>query len=551
MTPHPEHPRLRMYALAAALFLAAVLLLAATTDEIGWTCDEVYYFLSAEHITEWFEGLVGARKTPGLSFVLSREIVDEYWLWDIEHNPHPPLYKIFSAVTLAFFRDHLGSFAAFRLSSQIQCGVLLAALFISVAVSRGIAAGLCAAACLVLMPRLFGHAHFGTTEMPLMTLWFLCVCAFWRGRAQPLFSVLLALLWGMALATKFTAVLIIAPLALWAVIYRDRSSLRNFILMLLVAPLVAIALNPGWWYDPVAKISAYVTTSLTRNEHIPIPTLYFGQALPYRPHWSYAPVMTALTVPISTLLLFLIGTGHLACKTDQRPYDLLMFITIPVLLLIVMLPGAPVHDGVRQFIYILPFIAYCAGTGFSVLAGILGRVISGQGLRRCVTAGLLLIAVAYPAFETGRSHPFELSYYNRLIGGLSGAYQRGMEVTYWYEALTDDMLAAINRTVPSGARVSSFPVAAHYFEFLQQHAKIRSDISFINPDIEATVTRSGQQVVFSQQRPDYLVLVFRFGMFNDFYRRIFRQNTPVFIVQHDGVPLAALYRWEDIRFQQF
>ncbi len=543
-----SRPRFRLYAFAAALCLATVLLLASTTDEIGWSCDEVYYFLSAEYITEWFQGLSGTINTPGLSYVLSREIVDEHWLWDITHNPHPPLYKIFSAATLAFFSDQLGSFAAFRLSTQIQCALLVAVLFICLAGSRGLAAGLCGAACLLFMPRLFGHAHLGTTELPLMTLWFLCVCAFWRGREQAGFSVVLAVLWGMALATKFTAVLIVGPLLLWAVLYRDRASLRNFILMLLVGPLIAIALNPGWWYDPVAKISAYVTTSLTRDEHIPIPTLFFGQALPFRPHWSYAPVMTALTMPISTLLLFFIGAGRLVVKTEQRPYDMLMFMSIPVLLFIVMLPGAPVHDGLRQFIYILPFIAYCAGTGFAALAGNLTRFVSTTALRACLTAALLVAAVVYPALETARSHPFELSYYNRLIGGLPGAHRRGMEVTYWYESISDDMLTVINRTVPPGSLVSSFPAASHYFEFLQQKGKIRSDISFIMPDIKAIVKRSGKRIVFSPQKPDYLVLVFRFGMFNDFYRRVVSKSTPVFLVQHEGVPLAALYRWKDVQF---
>ncbi len=549
LTPRPR-PRYRLYAAAAAVCAAAVILLASTTDDMGWTCDEVYYFLSAEYITEWYHGLVGSIQTPGLSFVLSREIVDEYWLWDLEHNPHPPLYKIFSAATLALFKDRLGAFAAFRLSSQIQCGILLAALFIALAGSRGLAAGLCGAACLLLMPRVFGDAHFGTTELPLMTLWFLCVCAFWRGREQAAFSVLLAVLWGMALATKFTAVLIPAPLVLWALVCRDRASLRNFVLLLLIGPLVAIALNPGWWYDPVTKISQYVATSLSRKDHIPIPTLYFGQALPFRPHWSYAPVMTALTIPVSTLVLFFIGCGGLALKNDRRSYDLLMCMTVPALLLIVMLTNAPVHDGVRQFIYIMPFIAYMAGAGFDLLVSALARILSGARLRGCVTAGLLLAALAYPALETARSHPFELSYYNRLIGGLPGAYRRGMEVTYWYDAITDDMLSAINRTAHPGARVSSFPVAAHYFEFLQQHAKIRSDITFIMPDIKARVSGSGQQITFSPQTPDYLVLVFRFGMFNDFYRRLFQNNTPVFLVQHQGVPLAALYRWKDITLRE-
>lgn len=546
LTARPK-PRIRLYAAAATLCAATVMLLASTSEDIAWTCDEVYYYLSAEYITEWFQGLTGTIKTPGLSFVFSREILDEYWLWDIEHNPHPPLYKIFSAVTLGLFGDRLGGFSAFRLSSQIQCGILVAALFICLAASRGFAAGLCGAACLLCMPRVFGHAHFGTTELPLMTLWFLCLCAFWRGRMHTAFSVLLAVLWGMALATKFTALIIPAPLVLWALLYRDRASARNFALMLLLSPLVAVALNPGWWYDPIEKISAFVTTSITRDEHIPIQTLYFGQALPFRPHWSYAPVMTSLTIPVSTLLLSAIGTGRLLLKTDERPFDLLMFMTVPVFLVIVMLTSAPVHDGVRQFIYIMPGIAYCAGTGFAALACTLKRFVASRFLQSLAAALLLLAAIAYPALETARSHPFELSYYNRLIGGLPGAYRRGMEVNYWYESITEDMLRAMNRTIPPGSRVSSFPVAAHYFEFLQQHAKLRGDITFIMPDIRAGVSPQGQHIEFSPQKPDYLVLVSRFGMFNDLYWRIFRYSTPLFFVQHQDVPLAALYSWKDVR----
>ena len=33
--------------------------------------------------------------------------------------------------------------------------------------------------------------------------------------------------------------------------------------------------------------------------------------------------------------------------------------------------------------------------------------------------------------------PYELSYYNELVGGPRGAWERGFELTYWYDAFTD------------------------------------------------------------------------------------------------------------------
>ena len=33
-----------------------------------------------------------------------------------------------------------------------------------------------------------------------------------------------------------------------------------------------------------------------------------------------------------------------------------------------------------------------------------------------------------------RIHPYELSYYNELIGGPRGAWERGFELSYWYDA---------------------------------------------------------------------------------------------------------------------
>ncbi len=50
-----------------------------------------------------------------------------------------------------------------------------------------------------------------------------------------------------------------------------------------------------------------------------------------------------------------------------------------------------------------------------------------------------------------RIHPYELSYYNELIGGPRGAWERGFELTYWYDAFNDEVVDDLNRKFPPGA----------------------------------------------------------------------------------------------------
>ncbi len=518
---------------------------AVTLDDIGWTCDEVYYFLSSDILMEWFGGLWASFFKGGTRHILSQSIIDGYWLWDPTHNPHPPLYKLLPGITWILFRDVLGELTAYRISSALLCGLMISVLFYTVNRRYGVWAGLYAGLSLLLMPRFFGHAHIAATEMPLMVLWFATTLAFWYGLYSLRGSLVLGLLWGFCLATKFTSLLVPVPLALWCLLFREKKAVRNFLTMLLVSPAVAFLCNPGWWHQPLQKIARYLETSTSRADHIPIPTLYFDTVYSFSPPWTYPPFMTALTIPVPVLVLFLVGVLCLVKNRAHRPFNVLMLLSVPVLLGICMLPATPTHDGMRQFIFILPGIAYCAGIGFRYCARAAGAACPAPALKKTLPPGLCLLLLLYSAGETVRIHPFELSYYNRLIGGLSGAYRRGMEVTYWFDAITGSARDTLNR-LPPNTVLSIFPMASHYFEFLQRKDAVRSDLRFITPDIKVTGTASDIRLRFEPERPEYLLLLSRFGTFTAFYRNLFQNSKPVFSIQKDGVPLLMLYRWRDV-----
>jgi hypothetical protein len=54
-------------------------------------------------------------------------------------------------------------------------------------------------------------------------------------------------------------------------------------------------------------------------------------------------------------------------------------------------------------------------------------------------------------------HPFGLSYYNALVGGLPGAERLGLELTYWGDAVDGVLLDRLARAAPPDASAALAP----------------------------------------------------------------------------------------------
>jgi len=99
---------------------------------------------------------------------------------------------------------------------------------------------------------------------------------------------------------------------------------------------------------------------------------------------------------------------------------------------------------------------------------------------RRILAGLVL---GWSGWQLAAIHPFELSYYNELIGGPPGAWRRGFELSYWYDAFNPGTLAEINAALPRGAAVgfSNEFTQPPTFATLQALGALRGDLD-LNPD---------------------------------------------------------------------
>ncbi|MCX8044071.1 MAG: glycosyltransferase family 39 protein [Desulfobacterota bacterium] len=526
------HMQRSLFVCGFCVFIATLFCLALTCGDIGWTWDEVYYFLSSELQIEWFRALKNSAFSGSLQHVLSQQVLDAYWLWDASHNPHPPLYKIFSSISLAMLGKYMDELVAYRMATAVLAAGLVALVFVVMAETSGIAVGLFAGLSLLVMPLFFGHAHIAATELPLAFFWFATYWAFWKGLRTAWGSLLLSILFGGALATKFTAVLIPAAMVLWALMYREKRALRN-IIALGGAPCFAVMFTPGWWHQPLQKIAAFVQTSISRHDTTPISSFFMGERYVFSPPWYYSPVMTVITIPAAILFMMLIGSIFVARYRNQR--DMLFVLNIPCILGAVMLPRAPVHDGIRQFFAVLPFCAYLSGLGFQALWIVVSRLFFPVRMKQTLMACAALLCLASAGIQVYRYHPFCLSYYNELIGGLAGAYERGMEVTYWFDAVNQPFLDQINRMVPDGARICIWPSNPEYFQFLQSKGKLKQSFVFYTP---GRVPQSHQEMV-----PDYYILLHRRSAFREEHKKILATCRPLAVNVCDGVPLVLLYRW--------
>ncbi|HYO47059.1 MAG TPA: hypothetical protein VEY33_10280 [Gemmatimonadota bacterium] len=494
-----------------AFFSFTLALVGMTLNDPGITWDEPAYFGSAQLQVEWVRMLL---TEP--SAALNRDAVFEMWDWDHYHNPHPPIYKEAMALTWWLTKGVVGHLAGYRLAPALLFAGLVALAFRWGAAAWSATAGLGAALSILLMPRLFGHAHLGATETPLIAFWMAASAAGWwaierRGRAG---WILVGLAWGLAAGTKFTGLLAIAPLAAWGLWRDPGATVRGLALAALVGAALCWALNPMLWFDPQRFVGRWFWESLHRGDYAPIATFYFGRVYSFSVPWHHVFVMTAAVTPLG--ILALAGAGGVAGLKRVDPLGVLCAGTVAFVWALMLLPGAPHHDGVRQFLVVFPFLGMLAGYGLQ------------EALRRASGWGrglILTLAFVPAAVQLAWVHPYSLAYYSELVGGVRGARALGFETTYWMDAYTGPVLDWMNRELPQEARIYVLgePLA---LELQQAYGRLRRDL-------QPTGNPTGAQWVLVQMRQ---------GLMRPEVVDLVERGRPVYALELQGVPLVAIYR---------
>ena len=518
----------------AGLFLASFMVVAGTAGDYGVTWDEPAYFYASDLHIEWLVNFRQNVLRSDLDKSVQDENIKKAWHWDPYHVPHPPFSRIVSGITKALFSSYFDKFVAYRLGSALFFAVLVTVMFLWMAELFGRSTGIFSALALFVIPNLFGFAHIAVTDMPLSTMWFLSAYCFWKGIKNWKWSVALGVVWGLALATKFPALLIPIPLILWSHLFHRNSYSNNVFAMLFLGPSIMIATQPYLWNQSGLRILEFLYEGLSRGYRPDTNfTIYFFGQLYYTDQlpWYYPFFLVGITTPEPILILALVGVLAIPWLQERISTVVLFGLNAALILALGILPGAVLHDGVRQLLSALPFLAALAGAGSFVFGKWLVAVAlrwkqfqSVVNLQAKVLGSLCLLLLFSPMMDLYLCHPFQLSFYNRLVGGIHGAYARGLEMTYFMEAFTPEFLTLLNAKLPANATINA-SFANSMFEYYQKEGRLRGDIKI------------------TAGRPfDYYVLLNRYGPLSPRERSLVNGHFETFLsVNIAGVPLVSVF----------
>lgn len=553
--PSPSHGAISVMALG--LFVVAMVAMFATQRDYGVVSDVSNYFFNSVRQLAWMEDLWQALLEGHPGTVLNRESVLEHWRVDPTRIPHPPLSREISGLGWLLFRGVFDAVGAYRVGVMLAYAALTAASAAFTATSTGsITAGVGAGLTILTMPVLFAHGHFAHTDLFLSTFWFASACCLyrWVEESRPAMLFTAGLLLGAALATKFTGLLLIPVIGLWLVLRRPRDAWWAILIVAVCAAAVFYLSNPIMWVDLKLGISDYLGAGLERTEGIggKIQTEYFGQFYTYRGPWHYPFVWTAIVIPPTLLLSIAAGLF------DRRRGELIGFclLNAAVLYAALLVPSAPMHDGVRLFLAVFPFFAVLSGIGTAVLADRLAQLFrtDRRQTSSLVTAVVLLALFVPAAGAVVRSHPYQLSYFNLLIGGIQGADEKGLEVTNLKEVLNEEALEDLTSLIPDDAILD----AGFLFEEMCFNQNLDraprgwsvevgwplSDPvgSRLNLICAGDPVRAPTAVDRLSRAPDFLLVLNRKAMWRPIEWAVHAQNAPYYQVKLDGVSLLSLYR---------
>ncbi|QDV32908.1 glycosyltransferase family 39 protein [Tautonia plasticadhaerens] len=522
--PPPTHPRPGPWPwiLGAIAGLSVLLTLA----DPGITSDEPIDVKVGRNYLRQASRLVDQVGRRGIGSI-DRADLDAFFA---DNAQHPPLGRWLLGLASTAFEPLEGllggpdplSVHPARVAPMLAFALLVGLVSAEAGRRAGRPASVVAGLALLLMPRVFAHAHLATLDTFLALTWTLALLSAARAieSRRPVVGLALAgAAWGLAMLTKIHGWLL-PPLVLGYALATlpTRKAIAGVSLWGLVGLLVLAVGWPWLWFDPAERLSRFLSTSVDRQ---PIRVLYLGRVtddvdVPWHYPWAYF----ALTVPVGLLGIGLVGAarGCRGWRSDRFPILLLASIG---LFLALFSTRAPVYDGERLFLLVFPSWALLVGLGF-------GAAWEASGPRRWPRA-LLVALVAGQGVGVVRMHPFQLSYYNAIAGGLAGAERLDLELTYWGDAVDPVLLEKVDRLVPPGSEVALAPTFHHLHP-----------IALMTPGLfEDSVTLAPEQAL---GRSPWLVVFRRSAYWSPEVRAAVRGGRPLAERSRDGVWLSRLYR---------
>jgi hypothetical protein len=193
-------------------------------------------------------------------------------------------------------------------------------------------------------------------------------------------------------------------------------------------------------------------------------------------------------------------------------------------------PATPIFGGTKHWMTAYPVLALFAGRGFDLVARAMRRALpSLSGARLAAADGTLLAAVLIaPLVVTVHSHPFGLSTYVPFAGGTAGGADLGLNRGFWGHNTEDAAREYLNPKAPRDATVFIHDTTWDAWAHMQQEGRVRPDLRAVGAPHEGMFSLVHHELHMNEV--DYTI----WGAYG--------VDAPVYIVQHDGVPIVSIYR---------
>ncbi|MFC2162743.1 glycosyltransferase family 39 protein [Candidatus Altiarchaeota archaeon] len=384
---------------------------------------------------------------------------------------YPPVANILSALTKRIFHEKLGwvdHIQGHHIAIIILSSITVYAVYsFTREVYGGIPAAL-AAVSLSLYPRFMAHSHNNVKEAPLACFFLLTMWSFWKMRKTREFKwvIISPIMLGLSVNVKINAYFIPIILGIWILttvpdkptrvdlpsIKKEDGNIRctsrtyhypfayNIFIITLIACLTIYASWPYLWDDPKANIIKSMEYFYDQGGQTPM--LYNGDyydSASKIPSY-YAPHMLLIVTPEAILFFIAIGlwrlSDHFMAGGEMKSMSILLLSWISIPLIKYLVPGTVVYNGIRHFLEVVPPLCMIAGIGggwmFQELESQLRRL--NIGMARSLTSMFFILLFLPIAYMIAVIHPYEIVYYNSLIGGINGA-EGNFELDYWGTSL--------------------------------------------------------------------------------------------------------------------
>jgi hypothetical protein len=297
---------------------------------------------------------------------------------------------------------------------------------------------------LALYPSYYGHMFINSKDIPfavlhVWSLYYLLRFLAQSGAVSFGLAATTGLVIGLCMAVRVGGLLLLAYLYLFAgahlaYLWKIRKELplpiaqvgKRVLAALCVTTVIAYVVMLVFWPYGMSKplVRPFSTLRLFSSYQV---TSY---------PMDYIPRYLAIKLPeIATFLIVIALWLGIRKLLHTKPWEafpktlsyLLLAFSVVFPVAYVIIQKAATYDEIRHFLFIIPPL-FC-------IAGITFDIVFSWVLKRTWTMAIVLPLLSiYAAYHVGlmvQLHPYEYIYYNRFIGGVTGAYQRGYETDYW------------------------------------------------------------------------------------------------------------------------